>query len=258
MCIRDRPMTHPACNSCTYGRRPDGSCDIYGTPVTDELVCRAYRSAAQSHSEARSDHPLLEQLRPGLVYTTKAGRIDANQSISASYRTERILREEPTPKVGDTLRESHLVEVRNIDGSKSPGRFDCYQNGIIILALADIRYGSEMAGDEFNALVEIRQEMEIDGRMPLVNGANRHALVSGMALSMGEGFVVYLASFNLNQGSTTTAKTFGTEFVTDPVFVVEQQAFKEKWLKQCMQLEDQPVEASTVLNACLLYTSRCV
>lgn len=244
-------MTHPACNSCTYGRCPDGSCDIFGTPVIGELVCRAYRSAAQSHSEARSEHPLLEQLRPGLVYTTKAGRIDANQSISASYRTERILREEPTPKVGDTLRESHLVEVRNIDGSKSPGRFDCYQNGMIILAMADIRYGSEMAGDAFNALVEIRQEMEIDGRMPLVNGANRHALVSGMALSMGEGFVVYLASFNLNQGSTTTAKTFGTEFVTDPVFVVEQQAFKEKWLKQCMQLEDQPVEASTVLNAAL-------
>ena len=243
--------TPPACNSCTYGRRPDVSCDIFGTPVTKELVCRAYRSPAQSHSEARSKYSILEQLRPGLVYSIKTGKTDASQTVSASYKTEQIRREEPSPNVGDTLRESHLVNVRNIDGSESPGRFDCYESGLIILAMADIRYGSKRAGDAFNALVEIRQEMEIDGRMPLVNGANRHALVSGMALDMGGGYVVYLvASADINQDSTT-AQTFGTEFVTDPVFVVEQQAFKEEWHRQLRQVRERPVEANTIGNAAL-------
>ena len=243
--------TPPACNSCTYGRRPDGSCDIYGTPVTNELVCRAYRHPQQSHSEARSKEPLLEQLRPGLIYSIKAGKIDANRTLSASYKTERLIREESTTKVGDTLRESHLAMVRNIDGSESPGRFDCYESGLVILSMADIRYGNKRANDAFNALVEIRQAMEIDGRMPLVNGANRHAFVSGMAVSMGEGYVVYLASADKNQDATTTAQTFGTEFVTDPVFVAEQQAFKEEWWKQMRQAEGLTVEATTIFNAAL-------
>jgi ADP-ribosylglycohydrolase len=194
---------------------------------------------------------LLEQLRPGLIYSIKAGKIDANRTLSASYKTERLIREESTTKVGDTLRESHLAMVRNIDGSESPGRFDCYESGLVILSMADIRYGNKRANDAFNALVEIRQAMEIDGRMPLVNGANRHAFVSGMAVSMGEGYVVYLASADKNQDATTTAQTFGTEFVTDPVFVAEQQAFKEEWWKQMRQAEGLTVEATTIFNAAL-------
>ncbi|MBL0351241.1 MAG: hypothetical protein IPP03_00395 [Dechloromonas sp.] len=153
-----------SCRSCAFGRRSDALCDIHGTAITNTLVCRSYRAPGQNHMEARAEHPLLENLHPGLVYTIKANKVGDGQALSASFKIEPILRKEPVPKLGDTLVESYNIQVRNIDGSESPGRFDCYENGLVILAMKDIRYGSESAGDVFHALLEIRQQMEIDGR----------------------------------------------------------------------------------------------
>ena len=146
----------PACSTCTYGRRSDGLCDIHGTAVTNNLVCRTYRNAGQSHLDARGKYPLLDQLRPGRVYSIRTDKTSAGQSVSARFNIEPILREEPTPSVGDTVLNSFSVKVRNIDGSESPGRFDCYESGLVILAMADIRYGSEGSDDVFHALQQIR------------------------------------------------------------------------------------------------------
>ena len=88
----------------------------------------------------------------------------------------------------------------------------------------------EGSDDVFHALQQIREAMEIDGRIPLVNGANRHAIVSGMTRSMGGGYVVNLVSSDSR--NNTTADTFGTDLVTDPVFVVEQESFKDAWFKK--------------------------
>ena len=235
------PYTYafPACKSCTYGRRSDGLCDIHGTAVTKNLICRTYRNVGQSHLDARATYPLLEQLSPGRVYSIKSDKANAGQFVSVKFQIEPLLREEPAPSVGDTVIDTFSVKVRNIDGSESPGRFDCYESSLIILVMADIRYASKGNGDAFHALQEIRQEMEIDGRIPLVNGANRHALVSGMAISMGGGYVVYLVgSDKSNQDGNTTAETFGTDLVTDPVFVAEQDAFKDAAFSQ-MKLDDE-------------------
>ena len=241
--------TLPACSSCTYGRRSDGLCDIHGTAVTSILVCRAYRKAGQSHLDVRAKYPLLEQLLPGRIYSITAGKTTTGQSVSAKFKIEPIPRTEPTPSVGDTVSHSFVVKVRNIDGSESPGRFDCYESGLVILAMADIRYGSEGSNDVFHALQQVRGAMEIDGRIPLVNAANRHAIVSGMTRSMGGGYVVNLVSSDSK--SNTTADTFGTDLVTDPVFVADQEAFTEAWWRYQGQFEHRTDEASGPLNAAL-------
>ena len=220
----------PACSCCAYGRRADGLCDIHGTTVTKNLVCRAYRDAGQSHLDARGEYPLLERLLPGRIYSIKAGKTTTGQSVSAKFKIEPIPRTEPTPSVGDTVSHSFVVKVRNIDGSESRGRFDCYESGLVILAMADIRYGSQGSDDAFHALQQIREAMEIDGRIPLVNGSNRNAIVSGMTRSMGGGYVVNLVSSDSR--NNTTADTFGTDLVTDPVFVAEQENFKDAWFAQ--------------------------
>ena len=241
----------PACITCTFGRCSDGLCDIHGTAVTRNLVCRAYRNAGQSHLDARAKYPLLEQLRPGRVYSIRIDKASAGQAVFARFKVDLVLREEPTPSVGDTVLDTFSVKVRNIDGSESPARIDCYESGLIILAMADVRYGSKGSGDAFHALQEIRQEMEIDGRIPLVNGANRHALVSGMAISMGGGYVVYLVCMGESQDSNETAETFGTDLVTDPVFVAEQEAFKEAWWRRQNQYDHRADETNSSLNAAL-------
>lgn len=205
----------PACSTCTYGRRSDGLCDIHGTAATNSLVCRAYRGAGESHRDARGTYPLLEKLRPGRVYSIGTDKASAGQVVSARFNIEPILREEPTPRVGDTVVHTYSVRVRNIDGFESPGRVDCYESGLVILAMADIRYGSMSLGDVFHDFQEIRRQMEVDGRIPLVNGSNRHALVSGMAISMGEGYVVYLVSTEQSREGNFTAETFGTDHVTE-------------------------------------------
>jgi ADP-ribosyl-[dinitrogen reductase] hydrolase len=241
----------PACSTCTYGRRSDGLCDIHGTAVTNNLVCRTYRNAGQGHRDARNRYPLLDQLRPGRVYSIKRDKTSAGQSVSARFNIEPILREEPTPRVGDTVLNSYSVKVRNIDGSECPGRFDCYESGLVILAMADIRYGSEGSDDVFHALQQIRDTMEIDGRIPLVNGSNRHAIVSGMTRSMGGGYVVNLVSMENSHDGNVTAETFGTDLVTDPVFVADQEAFQEAWWRCQNQSEHRAAEVIGSLNAAL-------
>ena len=186
--------TLPACSSCAYGRRSDGLCDIHGTTVTKSLVCRAYRNAGQSHLDARGKYPLLEQLLPGRIYSIKQARQALVNQCPPSSKLNRFQERNRHRSVGDTVSHSFVVKVRNIDGSESPGRFDCYESGLVILAMADIRYGSQGSDDVFHALQQIREAMEIDGRIPLVNGANRHAIVSGMTISMGGGYVVNLVS----------------------------------------------------------------
>ena len=224
-----------SCVSCTYGRRTDGVCDIHGTDVTANKICRTYRTPGQSHQESRSANALIEKLRPGYVYQIAAEKSNASRkSIHALSRMVPIPRNEPSSELGDNLVDSFQFLVRNIDGSNSPARIDCYEHGLFILVMADIRYSNKTANDAFHALQEIRMEMEVDGRIPLVNGANRHAIVSGMAIDMGGGYVVYLANQSHDK-EMVTAPTFGTDFVTDPVYVDAQKSYKQHWINQTQQ-----------------------
>jgi hypothetical protein len=52
-----------------------------------------------------------------------------------------------------------------------------------------------------------------------------------MAISMGLGYTIYLAD-PLTSETSPPVDTFGNDFVTDPVFVDEQEAFKEDFQKK--------------------------
>lgn len=56
------------CVECTYGRSPDGRCDVHGVKTSPFLLCRTFRMPGQSHSEARQHWPLVSRLEPGIVY----------------------------------------------------------------------------------------------------------------------------------------------------------------------------------------------
>lgn len=150
-------------------------------------------------------------------------------AVRASYMVKQVVREEPVTALGDKLIESHQVDVLNIDGTTSPGRFDYYESGLLILAMKDLRYGAR--GDPFGALCDLRLDMEKDGRIPLVNGANRNAYITGMALDMGECFRIYLLGMRTAEGEPLIVDTFGCEHVSDPVFVDSQRAFGAAFFK---------------------------
>jgi hypothetical protein len=212
------------CNRCTYGRRSDLRCDIHGIAATSGTICRSYREPGQSHGNARKTHSLLVKLHPGVVYSIVQDTAGRSQ-IQASFLVTPVVRTEPSSDVGDVLSESHECLVRNIDDTTSPARIDCYESGLIILLMKDIRYAGREAGNVFEALRQIRLEMEKDGRIPLVNGSNRHAVISGMAIDMGRGYRIYLAD-PLSNEEWPVVDTFGNAQVTDPVFVDAQEAFK--------------------------------
>lgn len=137
------------------------------------------------------------------------------------------------PLPGDSVLESYNIKVRNRDYSESFGQIVCYVSGMVVLTVDDSHFTYWCVDDVFHALCEIRLAMEKDGKIPLVNGANRHALVTGMAISMGGGYRVYLnpKMEPLGEG-IPVVDTFGSDYVTDPVYVSEQDAFRRAfWQK---------------------------
>ena len=57
-----------SCGRCTYNRAKPGHCDLFGVEVSVHTICRGFRAPQQSHTEARREHPFLENLAPGVVY----------------------------------------------------------------------------------------------------------------------------------------------------------------------------------------------
>ncbi len=207
-----------ACTACTYGRGERGTCDIHGTPVTSANLCRSFRRPGQTHVQVRKEHPVVGCLKAGIVYTATRSEPGGGWTILAMSRLVSVDRKPTLIEPKDVLNETHDIMVLNIDGTESPGRFDCYESGLIVLTMKDVRYWTK-GGDAFSALRKIRVDMELDGRIPLVNGANRNAHVSGMAIQFAHGYRVYL---NAPSEEPLVADTFGTDHLTDPVFVAEQ------------------------------------
>ncbi len=59
---------HICCVYCTYNRLTPGTCDIFGIETSPFILCRAFRYPKQSHVEARTKWPMLNDLKPGVVY----------------------------------------------------------------------------------------------------------------------------------------------------------------------------------------------
>ncbi len=67
-------------NSETHGIQAQARCDVFGIETDMNggcMLCRMYREPRQSHRDARSRWPILDDLEPGVVYA-----ID-NTTISA-------------------------------------------------------------------------------------------------------------------------------------------------------------------------------
>lgn len=75
------------CNWCTYNRTVPGTCDIFGIETSVYILCRAFRKPKQSHTEARKEYPLLNQLLPGIIYSIdNMSVIGANPKPMAKVR----------------------------------------------------------------------------------------------------------------------------------------------------------------------------
>lgn len=59
---------HISCEYCTYNRHTPGKCDVFGIETSPFIICRMFRMPQQSHEEAREQWPMLEELKPGIVY----------------------------------------------------------------------------------------------------------------------------------------------------------------------------------------------
>jgi len=59
---------HIRCSDCTYSRKFQTKCEIWGAPISVYLICRAFCLSKQSHTKSRNDFPFLDELEPGIVY----------------------------------------------------------------------------------------------------------------------------------------------------------------------------------------------
>ena len=57
------------CDYCTYSRFLGDRCDIHGIRTSPHIICRSFRKPNQSHSEARKQWPVLQELEPGVVFS---------------------------------------------------------------------------------------------------------------------------------------------------------------------------------------------
>jgi len=74
------------CLECTYGRSPDRRCDVHGIQISPFLLCRTFRMAGQSHSDARQHWSLIGRLEPGVVYEIENSYGAAGRSPQPRYR----------------------------------------------------------------------------------------------------------------------------------------------------------------------------
>lgn len=197
------------CPSCSFGRALQRLCDIFGTQVKDDRVCRAYRRPAESHTQARAAHPILARLHPGIVYEVESEAEGGATMYRAVHSIVTVRREEPATALDDKWELGHAIEVLNIDGSRSPAQLNLYESGLLILTMRDLRYAA--TGDPWSAIQEVRAQMALDGRIPLVNGSNRTACITGMAWQFGGSKKIYIAEPS-GPGSSPPTRFMGKEY----------------------------------------------
>ena len=84
-------------------------------------------------------------------------------------------------------------------------------------------------GDVFDALMNLRLELEPVGIRVCCNGARANAWSSGMQRDMGQGYEVYLLGLE-RSGRPASIQTLDPAPCEEVVTVAEQRAFHERWL----------------------------
>jgi hypothetical protein len=59
---------HISCSYCIHDQR--GQCGVYGVETTPDILCRMFRTEpAQPYEDAAGRWPVLDDLKPGIVYS---------------------------------------------------------------------------------------------------------------------------------------------------------------------------------------------
>lgn len=83
----------------------------------------------------------------------------------------------------------------------------------------------------FDALLDIRKELEKIGLLIICYGASRNVYPSGMSRSMGSGEKAYKLTFGKQALNKDIVKIFDDGPDVDPATIEEQEAYFDKWLK---------------------------
>ncbi|MEW4562923.1 hypothetical protein AB1K70_10385 [Bremerella sp. JC770] len=83
----------------------------------------------------------------------------------------------------------------------------------------------------FDALCEIREQLEPLGWRPRCYGACEDVYPSNMCRDMGQGMVAYRNEIGRPAAQEHLVETFGTSAEIEPASVVEQRAFFQRWMK---------------------------
>jgi hypothetical protein len=86
------------------------------------------------------------------------------------------------------------------------------------------------ASDFFEALGQIRTQLEVKGLRPVCYGASRNVYPSGMARGMGLGLKAYRTRLGERALRSDLVGIFETGPDVEPVTVEEQTAFHDQWL----------------------------
>lgn len=144
-----------------------------------------------------------------------------------------------TRKKEPILVAEYNAQVRRADGSEVEAIFTCFDDSMVnfdqpcrlILGFEGEEL-TAMADDFFAALDKIRQKLEAEGMVPLVNGASRTSYPSGMARDMGQGLSVYRLRLGKPVGDLADlVDTFEADAIDQISTVKDQREFFEAWLR---------------------------
>lgn len=93
------------------------------------------------------------------------------------------------------------------------------------------RYVSVSAKDYFEALCDIRLQLEPEVILPVCYGASLTAYPSGRCRSLSGGITTYRLTFDRSGGQTSLVSTFSSGADVEPATVAEQRAFFETWTR---------------------------
>jgi hypothetical protein len=131
--------------------------------------------------------------------------------------------------------EQHSVQLVNTAGSFEQALFvldedDDAEDCRLILKFS----GGEIAAtaaDFFDALCQVRIELETRGWQAICYGSSRHVYPSGMCRDMGMGLKAYRLQIGRPAKLADLVSIFAPGPDVDPVSVQEQRQFFEDWLK---------------------------
>jgi hypothetical protein len=87
------------------------------------------------------------------------------------------------------------------------------------------------ASDYFEAMCQVRNQLEVDGWRPVCYGSSRNVYPSGMCRGMGLGLKAYRLQLGRSAVKADLVKIFDTGLDVEPSSVDEQRQFWNDWLR---------------------------